>query len=277
MGSDKRHEEKKTTDATDQEISALREFLKVIKTLRHPEKGCPWDLKQTQETLRNSILEEAYECVEAINNKDNRHVQEELGDIMLVVFLINYINEQDNQFSISDTIQEITRKLIRRHPHVFKEENNLSPDQVVVQWDRIKEDVEGKRKKDSILDDIKEYLPPLVQSYQIQKKAAKVGFDWKNVLDIFDKLDEEKNELLEAIYSGNRNEIEDEIGDMLFSVVNISRFMKVEPNIALLRTITKFKKRFRHIESELKKQGKETGQCTLEEMDELWNDAKKLT
>ncbi len=257
-------------------MEQFERFFKTIIRLRDPEKGCPWDIKQSALSMRSSLIEEAYECVEAINKKDDEHTKEELGDLMLVAFMISYIKEQEGKFSVSDVLETITDKLIRRHPHVFGDASADTAEKVIEQWDDIKQNVEGRRKKDSLMDDIKDYFPPLKQAVSIQKKAAKAGFDWKNVLDIFDKLDEEKNELIEEIYSQDRDSIENEIGDLLFSVVNIARFMKIDPGIALHRTNTKFKERFRFVEKEIKNRGLELNHKNIDEMENLWNKAKDL-
>lgn len=249
-------------------------FLDTIMRLRDPENGCPWDIKQDAVTLRNNLIEEAYECVEAINKKDNEHIKEELGDMLLVAVMIAYIKEQEGKFKVSEVLETVTEKLVRRHPHVFGESSADTAEKVIEQWNDIKENVEGRRKKDSLMDEIKDYLPPLEQAVRMQKKAARVGFDWKNVLDIFEKLDEEKNELLEEIYSQDRERIENEVGDLLFSVVNIARFMKIDPGIALHKTNTKFKERFRFIESGMKKKGLDLDHSNIDEMEKYWNMAK---
>lgn len=258
-------------------LTSFEKFVNTIKALRDPENGCPWDIKQNVDSLRNNLIEEAYECVEAINNKDIEHSKEELGDLMLVALMITYIHEQDKNFTLNETFQTVTEKLIRRHPHVFGGESKAdTADEVIKQWDDIKENIEGRRKKDSIIDGIKDYLPPLTQAYKLQKKAAKIGFDWNNVLDIFNKLDEEKDELIEAIYSSDKEEIENEIGDLLFTVINISRYLKVEPGIALHKTISKFKKRFHHIEKEMKNRELALNKENIDLMEKLWNEAKDL-
>ena len=255
-------------------LNAIKEFIEVIIKLRSPN-GCPWDLEQTSLSMRNNLIEEAFECVEAINNQDIDHIKEELGDIFLVAAMIAYINEQEGKFTISDVFDNIKDKLIRRHPHVFGDSNISSSNKVIEQWNDIKENIEGRRKKDSVLDGIKKYLPAMDISEKMQKKASKNGFDWSNLLDIMDKLDEEKSELLEAVYSNDKIKIENEIGDLIFTTINIARFLKIEATPALMRTNYKFEKRFLYMEKEMKKLGKPLAKDNIDMMEKLWNQAKK--
>jgi tetrapyrrole methylase family protein/MazG family protein len=262
----------------------------VVKRLRAPD-GCPWDIEQTPESTRANLIEEAYECVEAINEKDPAHIREELGDVFLLATMLAYMYEQEGAFSVSDSLEEVSDKLIRRHPHVFGDAVAADSAAVLKQWDEIKVKVEGRKTKDSVLDKVSRALPPLERAYQLQKKAAKVGFDWLRAEDVWDKVAEELTETREAcgelVASGAdgedhggvgeaaREHLEEEIGDLLFSVVNISRFLKVDPAVALHRAIGKFDRRFRHVEKSMKARGHEMCPDTFAEMDALWDEAKK--
>jgi len=255
-------------------INQFSQLLDVIEKLRDPQDGCPWDIKQSCHTLRKDLLEETYETVEAIEEKDNDHLKEELGDLYLLVTMMSYINHQDNQFTIRDVLESITEKLIRRHPHVFGDTEVNDSHEVMKQWEEIKEKVEGRPSKDSLMDQVKSYLPPMEKAYDIQKKASKVGFDWPNEEGVWDKVFEEIKEVKEAIIHEDPEELEKEMGDLLFSVINISRFHKISPNLALNRTINKFIQRFRFIEKEMGKRKLTMDTHHFELMDQLWEESK---
>lgn len=236
-----------------------------IARLRAPD-GCPWDRKQTAESLRSSLVEEAYETVEAIDAKDDSATAEELGDVLLLVLMLARIYEEDGRFHASDVARILNEKLIRRHPHVFGEAQAGDADEVVKQWDRIKIEVEGKPGKDGLLDAVSTSLPQLTRAYKLQKRAAKAGFDWPEPQGIREKMHEELDEFcdaVEAIQSDGpefretdeqpqnqtgSERIEEEMGDLLFSVVNLGRWHGVDPSLALRRTNEKFTRRFRLIE-----------------------------
>ena len=275
----------------------------IVKRLRAPD-GCPWDREQTPASMRASLIEEAYECVEAINENDKPHVREELGDVFLLAIFIAYMYEEAGEFSVSDSLEELSEKLVRRHPHVFGDAAAADSGEVLRQWDVIKETIEGRAKKDSVLDEVSRALPPLERAYKLQKKAAKAGFDWLKVEDVWDKLAEELAECREAcdqatdavraaaarqasgpaIAAHNagadpavdaaHDHIEDELGDLLFSVVNISRYLKVDPAVALHRAIGKFDRRFRHVERSMKASGQAMTPDTFGQMDLFWDEAK---
>jgi len=254
---------------------AFTSFLEVIATLRSPD-GCPWDREQTAMSLRGDLIEEVYECIDAINAKDAHNLREELGDLFLLITMISYIAQQDEEFTVKDVLQEITEKLIRRHPHVFAETKQMKPDEVIVQWDEIKRDIEGKDRGKSTLDSVPASLPPLEKAYKYQKKAAKAGFDWTDKKEVSAKVYEELQELQDAekLQKNNRDEIEKELGDILFSVVNLCRHYKVDPAIALHRTNGKFYKRFCYVERGMKENGKSASPDELEYMEKLWNESK---
>ena len=250
------------------------------------EGGCPWDREQSPQTLRGGLIEETYECIEAIDEGNSAHISEELGDLFLLATMISYMYEQEGSFSVSGVLNDIAEKLIRRHPHVFgelREENNngtLSSKEVLDNWTRIKVEQEGRAPKNSVLDNVSRALPPLDRAYQLQKKAAKQGFDWPDVNGVLDKIREELAETEAAVHeckkSGN-TAIEEELGDLIFSVVNLCRFIKIEPSVALQRTNAKFIKRFKYVEKKMKECGKPMAAVNLDLMDTFWNDAKKLS
>ncbi|MCM2983797.1 nucleoside triphosphate pyrophosphohydrolase [Niallia circulans] len=253
------------------EFSQLRQ---IIAELRGPN-GCPWDKKQTHESLRKYLLEESYELIEAINEGDIDHIIEELGDVLLQVMLHSQIGEDEGYFSIDDVLEGISDKMIRRHPHVFGEEQADSVDDVMKHWQNAKKQ-EAKTDRESVLEGINSALPNLMQAYELQKRAAKIGFDWPNVEGAWEKVKEEILEFQEELKEVNNNEqIESEFGDILFSLVNIARFYKVDPELAIFQTNKKFIQRFSYIEERVKESGKEWSQMNLEELDQFWNEAKK--
>ncbi|MBN2444634.1 MAG: nucleoside triphosphate pyrophosphohydrolase [Spirochaetales bacterium] len=251
----------------------FKKLYDIIVTLRDPG-GCPWDLKQTVHSLRESLIEESYECVSAIDEADDENLREELGDILLVLSMIIRIKEQDNAFTYADVLQEISDKLIRRHPHVFGKEILETAEEVLVNWDKIKTEVEGKKAIVSLLESIPRAFPPLEKAYAIQKKVSKVGFDWKEVGPVWEKLDEEINELKIEIDKGDTEKIEEELGDVLFTIVNLGRLLKINPGIALNRTNAKFMKRFMELEQRVKKRGIDINDAGLEVLDEIWDEIK---
>jgi tetrapyrrole methylase family protein/MazG family protein len=252
----------------------------IVQRLRAPD-GCPWDREQTPASLRGDLIEETYECVEAIDENDPAHVREELGDVFLLATMISYMHEQDGSFTVSDALEEVCEKLIRRHPHVFGESEAATAAEVLKQWDIIKVEQEGKKPKDSLLDQVSRSLPPLERAYKLQKKAAKVGFDWPDAAGVWDKVAEELAEAKDAYRAhaagegpGAAAELEAELGDLLFSVVNICRFLGVDPGVALHGANAKFAGRFKHVEKRMKASGETMEKGKLELMDRYWNEAK---
>lgn len=247
----------------------------IIARLRAPD-GCPWDREQSPSSIRNNIVEEAYELVEAITEKDPAHIREESGDLFLLATMAAYMYEQGGSFSVAEALDSVSEKLVRRHPHVFGDADADSPDAVVEQWNRIKEQKEGRRKKDSLLDDVPRHLPPLERAYKIQKKAAKVGFDWTHVDSVWDKVEEELRESREAFAAKDGEELESEIGDLLYSVINLARFNGIDPAIALQRTNEKFSHRFRHVEKRMREEGLPMASEHMASMDAYWEEAKEV-
>lgn len=247
----------------------FNEFVSIVKRLR---KDCPWDRIQTHLSLRRCLLEETYEVLEAIDNNNIQELKKELGDILLQVVFHSNIAEEENEFTLNDVIKSETKKLIERHPHVFGDVKVKDSEEVKRNWENLKKK-EGRK---SIIDGIPEELPALLKAYRIQEKASKVGFDWKDENPVFEKIIEEINELKINVSNEEPiDKIEDELGDVLFSIVNYSRFLKINPEDALRRTIKKFRDRFQKIESYAEANNKVLDEMGLEEMDNIWNQAKE--
>jgi tetrapyrrole methylase family protein / MazG family protein len=249
----------------------LQELLKIMEALRG-EKGCPWDKEQTRESLKPYIIEEAYELFEAIEENDPEHIKEELGDLLFQIVFQSQIARENKEFDMPDIIDQIAKKMVSRHPHVFGNTICSTSDEVVAQWE-VQKKREGKL-RESILEGVPETLPSLLRAHRLQKRAAGVGFDWERVDDVLKKLDEEVKEFKEALGTKNKDMIEDELGDIFFMLVNISRFIGVNPEDAHRKTISKFIHRFRYIEIKAAEQGRKLSAMTLDEMDKLWDEAK---
>lgn len=251
----------------------LEDLLDVMSKLRG-ENGCPWDKEQTHESLRQYLIEECYEVIEAINKKDPDKLKEELGDVLLQVVFHAKIEEENDTFDIYDVIKGVCKKMILRHPHIFGSVKVKDAAEVLVNWDKIKKAEKGQKTQTEVLKDIPKELPALIRSAKVQSKAAKVGFDWDNVDDAMAKIYEELDELKEVYKSKELAKIIDETGDLLFACVNVARFLNVEPETALTGTIEKFIQRFEYIEKHASGAGKSMEDMTLAEMDKLWNEAK---
>ena len=254
---------------------AFIKLYNIVARLRGPG-GCPWDREQTPLSLRTDLVEETYECIEAINEGDPAHIKEELGDIFLLVTMIAYMHEQRDLFSVADVLEVVSEKLIRRHPHVFTENAAaLTSTEVLQNWAKIKVEQEGRKPKDSILDEVSGGLPPLDRAWKLQKKAAKAGFDWPDAAGVVAKVKEELEEV-EAAFTETKagDALEAELGDLLFSVINLCRFYETEPSLALQRTNIKFVERFKYVEKQMKESGFEMKAENLAVMDKYWNEAK---
>jgi tetrapyrrole methylase family protein/MazG family protein/ATP diphosphatase len=245
--------------------------------------GCPWDAEQTYASLSQYLLEEAYETFDAIQEAeatgDVTNLKEELGDVLLQVVFHSTIGAERGEFNIDDVADGVAKKLVLRHPHVFGDEKLEKAQDVLDNWDTLKANerkASGKveKTKDSILDDVPVHFPGLLEALKLTKKAAKVGFDWPDTDPVFGKITEETNELKQAIADGDKQNIAEEIGDLLFAVVNLARHLDVEPETALKKTNRKFRDRFNHIESSLKNSGRGFDDVDLEHMDKLWDEAK---
>lgn len=237
------------------------------------DKGCPWDKQQTRGSLKPFIIEEAYELVEAIDNNDPEKIKEELGDLLFQIVFQCQIAKEWDEFTVFDVIEKISKKMIARHPHVFGKADYKTTDEVIVHWEEQKK-LEGKL-RESILEGVPESMPSLLRANRLQDRAAQVGFDWERVEDVLEKLDEELKEFKDAIKTERQEKIEEELGDVFFMLVNISRFVRVNAEDALRKTIRKFISRFRYIEKNAARHGKKLSNMTLDEMDRLWDEAKK--
>ena len=254
------------------------QLLEIMKQLRDKDTGCPWDKLQTFDTISKYTIEEAYEVIEAISNKDWANLKEELGDLLLQVVYHSQIASELNLFDFNEVVESISNKMISRHPHVFgsnKLEKSLS--QQIIDWELIK-DLERKEKPNNpkyLLDSIPRALPALVRAEKLQKRAAKVEFDWPRTSDVLDKLNEESLELVDAIDKSNQIEIEEEVGDLLFTMVNLARRLEINPEQALTRTNDKFRKRLNGIEDELRKTGETLNDVSSNDLEILWEAQKK--
>ncbi|HEY0157129.1 MAG TPA: nucleoside triphosphate pyrophosphohydrolase [Thermoanaerobaculia bacterium] len=248
------------------------ELVKLMTRLRAPG-GCPWDRKQTLPDLKAYVIEEAYEVVDAIDQDDRRALAEELGDFLLQAVFLAEITREEGTFDIYDSITAIHDKLVRRHPHVFGDVEANDAEQVLVNWEKLKQD-ERKAENKSVLSGVPQSMPALLKASRLTEKAARVGFDWRRTEDVFDKIDEELAELREAVANGDTAHIHEEIGDLLFTVANIARKVNVNPEEALQSTNRKFMSRFGSMESRVRERGQNLDQLELEEMDKLWDEAK---
>ena len=249
----------------------MKEFDKFVDIVRRLRKECPWDKVQTHETLRRCMLEESYEVIEAIDNGDMDELRKELGDVLLQVVFHGVMAEEEKHFTLEDVIKQESEKLIYRHPHVFGDVKVNGKEEVLTNWEALK----MKEGRKYILDGIPNELPALFKAFRVQEKVAKVGFDWKDPKPVYDKILEEISELKESVLEEDKENIEMEFGDVLFAIVNYARFIHVNPEDALRKTIDKFSKRFRKIEEFAEANGRKVSDMTLEEMDVIWENAKK--
>jgi len=255
-------------------MSNFERLVEVVRRLRAPD-GCPWDREQTHQSLLSDLLEESYEFMEAVELGDDHHMEEELGDLLLQVVLHSQIAAEENRFNVDSVAGEIADKLVRRHPHVFGDEQVSGTDEVLQNWEQIKLTEKGKEDRTSILDGIPKQLPALHRAQKVQKKVSRFGFDWKSVGPALDKVEEEFAEFREALESGDLDHAEDELGDILFSVVNVARHNGISAEDALRRTIAKFTTRFNHIEESYGFDPENIKSATLEELDAAWEKSKE--
>jgi len=272
----------------------ISRLIEIMAALRTPVTGCPWDLEQNFTTIKPYTIEEAYEVADAIERNDMGDLCEELGDLLLQVVFHARMAEEAGEFSFGDVVEAITKKMIRRHPHVFAQSDADTPDAVKVQWDDIKAEEKRERAerrakhalgsgprvtedfKHGFLGSVHRSQPALTEALKLQQRAAKVGFDWSEAEPILDKIEEEIGELREALRENQRDKVADELGDLIFALVNIGRHVKSDPEEALRGTNTKFRRRFNHIETELQKSDETLESATLERMEELWQAAKAI-
>ncbi len=253
----------------------FQQLVAIMARLRGPG-GCPWDREQTFDSIKPFTLEETYEVLDAIDHRDWGELTQELGDFLLQAVFYAQMASEQQLFRIEDALDAINQKLVRRHPHVFGEESAGSADEVLSIWGRVKDsEPKAERKKAAgLLGGVPRALPALVEAQQIASRAAGVGFDWENVEQVLDKLQEELGEFAQARRNAAQDELEDELGDMLFVLVNLARFVKVDPEQALRRTNAKFRTRWSYIEARLGEQGRKPEDATIEEMEALWQEAK---
>ena len=254
-------------------LNSLSKLIKITETLMGDD-GCPWDKVQTRESLKPYLVEETYEVLEALDENDPEKIKDELGDLLYQILFHSKISSLKGEFDFRDVIDNLSEKMVRRHPHVFKGGKLNTPDQVIGQWEEIKKKENNKANQKSILDSVPINLPSLIRAQKLQKKAAKEGFDWEQINDVFDKLDEEIKEFKEAVLKKNNTDIQSEIGDIIFVITNIAKFYKVDAEEALRSTNNKFIKRFQYIEQKIEGKGKTLKDCPLEEMERYWQEAK---
>jgi len=251
----------------------ITRLLQIMARLRSPT-GCPWDREQTHRSIRHNLIEETYEALDALDSGNMPEFCDELGDLLLQVVFHSQIASEAGQFDFDTVAQTIAEKLLRRHPHVFGKAKADTSREVLRQWEDIKK---IEKKSASIYAEVPRSLPALLKADKIQRKASRVGFDWKHAKDVVAKVEEELREMKAALASGNRRHFEEELGDLLFATVNLARFEKLDPEDLLNRTTHKFVKRFQQVERAVHKQGKRLEDCTLEELDALWDSVKRQT
>ncbi len=249
------------------------DLVNVVRILRS-EGGCPWDIEQTHESIRKSLIEETYETIEAINKKSIPMLREELGDVLMQVIFHAQIETENGNFDIDDVADENAKKMIIRHPHVFGTVNVNGVDDVLTNWDEIKRKTKNQESVSDSIDSVPRELPALMRAEKIQHKAAKTGFDWDDIHGALDKLSEEIDELKAAVENQDKENILEEMGDILFSAVNVSRFVDIDPEEALTVSTDKFASRFRKVETLAKEQGVDMKNSNIEELDRLWDEAK---
>jgi len=254
--------------------NAFRQLVELMAALRGPE-GCPWDRKQTPESLKPFLVEECYEVVDALDEGRPDKIKEELGDLLFQILFHARIAEEQGHFSIDDVITAIHEKMIRRHPHVFGDEKLATDKEVLANWEEIKKKEKGHEDRKSVLEGVPKELPSLLRAHRLQERAARVGFDWNHLNEALPKLDEEIAEFKESLKEENAGKIEEELGDLFFTLVNISRFLGVNPDEALRKTISKFIRRFRYIEEHAENAGRSLNDMSLDDMEKLWQESKK--
>jgi tetrapyrrole methylase family protein/MazG family protein len=260
-------------DLMEKEKHSFNDLIEIMSVLRS-EKGCPWDRVQNHETLKKYLIEETYEVLDAIELNDRDKLCEELGDVLLQVVFHAKIASDSGDFDITDVIDGICRKMVSRHTHVFGGAKAHTPDEVLVNWEKIKKNEKGQNSTTEVMKDVPKCLPALMRGYKVQKIAAKAGFDWDNIEDVFKKVREEIGELEEVYKGQNEEKITEEIGDLLFSVVNLSRFLGIQPELAITATTNKFIDRFEYVEKKALENGLKLEEMTLKEMDAFWDEAK---
>ena len=258
----------------EENLAIFNDLLGIMIQLRDPKTGCEWDKSQNSYTIRKYCIEEAYEVVDSIEKNDVNALRDELGDLLFQVIFHAQINDEEKNFDIFDVINDLCKKMIRRHPHIFKKNKKLKKEEVPISWEKIKEKERTKDGKTGILADIPITFPANTRAVKLQKRAAQNGFDWNKTEDIFDKINEEIAELNQAINEGNNKNIEEEMGDLLFSIINLSRKLNIDPESSLRITNKKFYDRIVYIENKLEKENKEFKETDLSRLEEIWTESK---
>ncbi|MDG6882551.1 Nucleoside triphosphate pyrophosphohydrolase [Phocoenobacter uteri] len=255
----------------------IQKLINITAQLRHPETGCPWDIKQNFDSILPCLLEETYEVAEAIHTKDKIALREELGDLLLQVVFLSRLAEEEGSFDFNDVLNDLIEKLVFRHPHVFGDQKANNSEEALQNWETMKAQQKQAKNHNSILDDLPFALPALTRANKLQKRCAKVGFDWDNPTDVFNKVKEEVLEVEEELNTKPQNEdkIAEELGDLLFATVNVCRHQKLDPETILRNANLKFENRFRQVEKTVLKQGKKLEECTLKELDKIWDNVKE--
>lgn len=254
--------------------SAFTRLVAIMQQLRGPD-GCPWDKEQSFETLIPFIIEEAYEVIGAIDAKSPKLLKEELGDLLFQIIFACQLAKEEGYFNINDVITSSIKKMIRRHPHVFGKTKAKTSKDVLKSWAMIKKAEKKHKTHGGYLSDIPEHLPALLKAHKVTERASSVGFDWTNINQVFEKVEEEMAEFRAALKKGNASRMEDEFGDLIFALVNVGRFAQINPEMALRKTIGRFVTRFHYIEERLHQKGKAISSASLAEMEKFWNEAKK--
>lgn len=254
---------------------SIQDLLDIMTKLRAPN-GCPWDRDQDHKSLKRYLIEEAYEVLDAIDSNSPEKTCDELGDLLLQVVFHAQIAKENGQFDFSDVSHGVSAKMVNRHRHIFGDEQAETPDDVMTIWEKVKKEEKGLKTQTQVLKEIPRSFPALMRSFKVQQKAAQVGFDWADIKGAMSKVKEELEELESAFESSSKEDIEEELGDLLFAVVNVSRFLYVQPELALSATTNKFIRRFEYVEQSAAKEGKNLQDMSLDEMDEFWNKAKLL-
>lgn len=253
----------------------IQELIDLVAKLRSPE-GCPWDQKQTYQSMIPCLLEESYEVIEAIKSEHTASLREELGDLLLQVVFLSQLAKEDQRFTFNDVVNDLAEKLIRRHPHIFEDKTANNEQEALVLWNKIKEMESGLKGDKSLLDNIPKALPALMRAEKLQKRCAKVGFDWPTVEQVFSKVEEEFSEVMQAVNEQEGQErVEEEIGDLLFAVVNLARHLNCTAEQSLFNANQKFEERFRKLEQKLSESNRTVEQCALVELDILWQEIKE--
>jgi MazG family protein len=255
----------------------FEDLIEIMQELRDPKNGCEWNKSQNSSSIRKYCIEEAYEVIESIESQDIKSLCEELGDLLFQVIFHSQINKEESNFDINDVIQILCEKMIRRHPHVFNNDKKEDKSKIESTWEKIKEEERISKGKEGILSDIPNAFPAIIRSIKIQKRASRNGFDWDNIEDVLNKVSEEFEELNQALEINDLENANEEIGDLMFSIINLSRKLRIDPESSLRNTNNKFTKRIYYIEKKLEKEDKKFNQTSLSELEEIWNEAKNKT